>query len=460
MALSPAAAAALLSSSWRCVGERLGCALRLAAARAGTEQPGSGESGEAEAEAWGRSELVTLEQPQDSSVENACVLYLQCSPQQPADIVFLELVSEAKTMEVYTEQEYCGTARGQRVDNLQTDSADDDILLYKKYFKLEYPVSSCELKLLSLGGKEKVRIGKILLGVKPASVKISRDFPPLGKSINLERVQTMMDSMGTKLSPGAQHLMNMVQFQQKNQIAIGGLFQGIFGGGALTPVGNVTNSLRMTDALTDVAPSHVSGKGNAVLIPKSEQPKEPKGIVKCDNEPIQIYEGSSPSSETNSINETSCVSEDSVKDTEPILNGGDLKGLVSTFLCKQVNGQQNAFSSEMLPFLQNLCGQVNELRLEEKVKRTKNTTPATENEGMSDRQNQQPFCSALEKHIIEHMESMEKRLKDYIDHRINTMQADLDAKFVSLTDLLQSPPLKRTATKNYELVNNLTNGEL
>uniref|UniRef100_A0A4W3HEW7 Chromosome 10 open reading frame 88 n=1 Tax=Callorhinchus milii TaxID=7868 RepID=A0A4W3HEW7_CALMI len=375
------------------------------------------------------TQLVTLEQPQDSSVENACVLYLQCSPQQPADIVFLELVSEAKTMEVYTEQEYCGTARGQRVDNLQTDSADDDILLYKKYFKLEYPVSSCELKLLSLGGKEKVRIGKILLGVKPASVKISRDFPPLGKSINLERVQTMMDSMGTKLSPGAQHLMNMVQFQQKvNCIltTIGGLFQGIFGGGALTPVGNVTNSLRMTDALTDVAPSHVSGKGNAVLIPKSEQPKEPKGIVKCDNEPIQIYEG-------------------------------DLKGLVSTFLCKQVNGQQNAFSSEMLPFLQNLCGQVNELRLEEKVKRTKNTTPATENEGM---QNQQPFCSALEKHIIEHMESMEKRLKDYIDHRINTMQADLDAKFVSLTDLLQSPPLKRTATKNYELVNNLTNGEL
>uniref|UniRef100_A0A4W3HEX2 Chromosome 10 open reading frame 88 n=1 Tax=Callorhinchus milii TaxID=7868 RepID=A0A4W3HEX2_CALMI len=383
--------------------------------------------------------------PQDSSVENACVLYLQCSPQQPADIVFLELVSEAKTMEVYTEQEYCGTARGQRVDNLQTDSADDDILLYKKYFKLEYPVSSCELKLLSLGGKEKVRIGKILLGVKPASVKISRDFPPLGKSINLERVQTMMDSMGTKLSPGAQHLMNMVQFQQKVNCILT----------TLTPVGNVTNSLRMTDALTDVAPSHVSGKGNAVLIPKSEQPKEPKGIVKCDNEPIQIYEGSSPSSETNSINETSCVSEDSVKDTEPILNGGDLKGLVSTFLCKQVNGQQNAFSSEMLPFLQNLCGQVNELRLEEK-----------QIEGYKDRRRGglgprvQPFCSALEKHIIEHMESMEKRLKDYIDHRINTMQADLDAKFVSLTDLLQSPPLKRTATKNYELVNNLTNGEL
>lgn len=39
--------------------------------------------------------------------------------------------------------------------------------------------------------------------------------PGPGTGIDLHRVQAMMQEMGTTLSPGAQNLMEMVQFQQK-----------------------------------------------------------------------------------------------------------------------------------------------------------------------------------------------------------------------------------------------------
>jgi len=51
--------------------------------------------------------------------------------------------------------------------------------------------------------------------VKTVSAKLATDFPSLGSSIDLDRVQTIMESMGSKLSPGAQQLMDMVRCQQK-----------------------------------------------------------------------------------------------------------------------------------------------------------------------------------------------------------------------------------------------------
>ncbi|XP_038677669.1 ATPase PAAT isoform X1 [Scyliorhinus canicula] len=402
-----------------------------------------------------RAELVTLVRPQTNTVETPCVLYLQCSTQQPADIVFVEVLSEARTMEVYTEGEYCGTSQGQRVESLQINGDHEQILLFRKYFKLDFPSSSCELKLLSLGGKEKVRIGKLLLGVKHTSVRISRGFSQLGKNINLERVQTMMDSMGAKLSPGAQQLFNMVQFQQKNQAAIGGLFQGIFGARDLIEVGNISSLPQSEEGVTS---SNALSKPNPMSVSKLQETKDPGGITTFNAAFTQTGDGSVSPTETNNENKTS-DSDESTKDVgEQKFARGDLKGLVSTFLSKQSNGEQNAFSSEMLPLLQDLCGQVNELRMGEKIKVTKNNAAA---EDMScGRHYQQAFCSELEKHIAEHMESVEKRLKDYIDCRINILQTNLDEKFVSLTNLLENIALNRTATKSFERDTILTNGEL
>ena len=41
------------------------------------------------------------------------------------------------------------------------------------------------------------------------------DFAALGSGIDIRKVQTIVESVGSKLSPGAQQLMDMVRFQQK-----------------------------------------------------------------------------------------------------------------------------------------------------------------------------------------------------------------------------------------------------
>ncbi|XP_055502762.1 ATPase PAAT isoform X2 [Leucoraja erinacea] len=416
-----------------------------------------GPPGSATREGCGSTEPVILERPQTNPVETPCLLYLQCS-KQLAEITFVEVVSEAKTMEVYTEEEYCGTCQGQRLENSQINSGHKQILLFKKYFKLEFPSSSCELKLLSLGGKAKVQIGEILLGIRHASIDISRGISPLGKNINMQRVQTMMDSMGTKLSPGAQQLLNMVQFQQKNQAAIGGLFQGIFGTRNLTEIGKVIGSSRTTGLSEEGLSSHECIETNPIFTSQMEETKGSKEIFILNGESTETRDASNLANGINN-KKTEYDSEASARDAdEHKFAGGDLQELVSTYLCKQNNGEQNSFSSDMLPFLRNLCSQVNELRIGEKTKAVKHDV--TEEDGTCDRLYQQTFCVELEKHITEHMESMEQRLKDYIDHRINILQDDLDKKFVSLTKLIENAGVKRTATKEIERGAFLTNGDV
>ncbi|XP_051883344.1 ATPase PAAT [Pristis pectinata] len=437
-------------AAWKCGEGGLREVLRLVAA--GSESGGGGE------ESALRTEPVTLERPQTNTVETPCVLYLQCANQH-AEIIFVEVVSEAKTMEVYTEEEYCGTCQGQRIDNPQINSGHEQVLLFKKYFKLDFPSSSCELKLLSLGGKEKVQIGEILLGIRHASVSIPRGISPLGRNINLQRVQTMMDSMGTKLSPGAQQLLNMVQFQQKqNQAAIGGLFQGIFGTRNLAEIGKVVGSSQTTTESEEGVTSHECTETNPISISQLEETKKPEEIIVFNGESTETRGASNLATGINN-KKTVYDSEASIKDVdEQKFAGGGLQELVSTYLCKQNNGEQNTFSSEMLPFLRNLSSQVNELRIGEKAKANKHYTAAED--GTHGRLYQQTFCFELEKHISEQMDSVERRLKDYIDHRINILQDDLDKKFVSLTKLIENVTVNRTATKNFECDAVLTNGEL
>ncbi|OWK08124.1 hypothetical protein Celaphus_00008765, partial [Cervus elaphus hippelaphus] len=100
-------------------------------------------------------------------------------------------------MEVYLGEEYCGTSRGKNVCNV----------LDNRF-------------LLSFGEKNCVFISKVVVHVRPVSAHSSAGSPALGSRIDLERVQTIMESMGSKLSPGAQQLMNMVRFQQQKCVRV------------------------------------------------------------------------------------------------------------------------------------------------------------------------------------------------------------------------------------------------
>lgn len=62
---------------------------------------------------------VLLEQMEEGS---PCVLKFHCNPSLPATIGRLLVISEARTMEVYSQTgEYCGTVRGSKDDSIQLD---------------------------------------------------------------------------------------------------------------------------------------------------------------------------------------------------------------------------------------------------------------------------------------------------------------------------------------------------
>ncbi|XP_057593166.1 ATPase PAAT-like isoform X2 [Hippopotamus amphibius kiboko] len=167
--------------------------------------------------ATGQDEVI-LKRNVNSQDESPCFLYLRCDPHGGEEIVSVGILSSARNMEVYLGEEYCGTSRGKNVCSVLDNSEHEKITLYKKYLKLESSTHACKIKLLSFGEKQCVFISKVVVHVRPVSANSSAGGPALGSRIDLERVQTIMESMGLKLSPGAQELMNMVRFQQRNWI--------------------------------------------------------------------------------------------------------------------------------------------------------------------------------------------------------------------------------------------------
>ncbi|KAM9716151.1 LOW QUALITY PROTEIN: ATPase PAAT, partial [Menidia menidia] len=123
--------------------------------------------------------------------------------------------------------EYLGTVRG----DPQTHRVDGGPL-YRKQLTLERPSSACELKLLSLGGRGSVRLARLAVGLRPLAP--GPELPP-GMGIDLQQVQSLVQELGSGLSPGAQGLMDMVQAQQKNQSgSLGGFLPLLMGGGAFS----------------------------------------------------------------------------------------------------------------------------------------------------------------------------------------------------------------------------------
>nr|XP_033799666.1 ATPase PAAT [Geotrypetes seraphini] len=205
--------------SWRAV-PQLSAVLRVT-----SEERGAEES----RQPWGGEKFVTLERVSENNEESPCFLYLQCDPQGQEEILSLTVVSQARNMEVYVnDEEYVGTSRGEEFCLTVSDSGNSTVAFYMKFLKMDSPTSVCKVKLLSLGGKERILLREINVQLTVSSVQHPKHFPPLGARIDLGQVQTMMDCMGCKLSPGAQQLLSMVQHQQKqNPFPFGIQLQGL-----------------------------------------------------------------------------------------------------------------------------------------------------------------------------------------------------------------------------------------
>ncbi|XP_035764674.1 ATPase PAAT [Neolamprologus brichardi] len=308
---------------------------------------------------------VLLEQMEEGS---PCVLKFHCNPSLPATISRLLVISEARTMEVYSQTgEYSGTVRGSKDDSIQLDSADRGPF-YKKQLIIEEPSSACEVKLLSLAGRSSVMVAKVIV-----SLQLLQSCPAPNPGIDMQRVQCLMEEMGTSLSPGAQNLMEMVQFQQKNQTgSLAGFLPLLMGSGAFSGLGREV--------------SMCPGAGN--FLPRPAE-------FKVQNPFVLFF----------------VLRLDHLK-TRPTLH----------FLKGQGVNQGFGSSPELLPMLQNVCGQVTQLRLDD---------AAAEKEKMM-RNGTWELDSAMERRL----EEMEKRLKEHMDRRLDALEQKLEKALLSALPLV------------------------
>ncbi|KAK6329356.1 hypothetical protein J4Q44_G00013340 [Coregonus suidteri] len=333
---------------------------------------------------------VLLEQVEEGS---PCVITLCCAPHCPALITSLLVTSEARTIEVYSQAgDYCGTCRGERDPNAQPDSAERGPF-YRNHLILESPTTSCEVKLLSLGGRGSVAVARVVMGLQTMT---SADCSlSLGPSIDMLRVQSMMEEMGTSLSPGAQSLMNMVQFQQKNKAdSLSGFLPFLLGSGALSALAKGTNG--PSEATADIQQPSVN---------TSFQPDKMSDSASSDP---------CPQSRAASNTHTS------------------LADMMSPFLNGQPGGRRPCIGPDMLPMLQSVCGQVTQLRIEDASKTS------------SGPRQEHVCCRELEQVMERRLGQMERRLMEHMDQRLDALQLRLETALLQTLDLPLSH-LKTTA---------------
>ncbi|KAG7492649.1 hypothetical protein MATL_G00017020 [Megalops atlanticus] len=370
-----------------------------------------------------RSGLVYLERVEEAS---PCSIRLQCAPGSGAVIAGLLVVSEARTMEVYTGAgEYCGTCRGERERTLTLESADESISLYKKYLKLETPAASCDVKLLSLGGRARVGLDGIVLDLQDDGT--ADRTPAAGPSIDLHRVQSMVESMGTTLSPGAQNLMDMVQFQQKNKTdALSGFLPLLLGGGPLAALAKAGMESR---AAADAGPQSTASHKHTDTPPG--QASQPESTVPdALTGPRTQAEPPHPPAANNDRKLTDAVSS--------LLNGHPQRAPCG-------------FGPDLLPVLQSVCGQVAQLRVEDGSPAT--AAPATTT------LKEHSCCEALEGALERRLEEMERRLKQHIDQRLDALQHNLERALLAALPLAHIAQGIKTSTPDWHGVAGLLNGD-
>ncbi|XP_030344186.1 ATPase PAAT isoform X2 [Strigops habroptila] len=370
---------------------------------------GGGEAG---------TEAVVVERRTGGGSAAPCVLQLECRPAGAGEMVSIGIVSEARNMEVYVGEEYCGTGRGESMGAARPPGETEEVTLYKKYLKFECPAASCRIKLLSIGS-----------------------------SIDLDRVQTIMESMGSKLSPGAQQLMDMVRCQQKNSSPFGDKLNWIILGKNADCGGD-----RAVDELHSAAlqPS---------LDPSASEPLPVKNHLTSETEHEDLKISHDLNTQVpergNTFDSESLTAQKSTVDLRD-----DFKAVGSLRMQEQESGTPNVATPQvLLPFLQNLCAQVNHLRLKDGNRHSGKHAVAKEEGLQCVGVEQQPICSYLEKIISKNMDLMEKKLMDYIDRQIQALQTHIDNKMILLMELVQNSQANKISQAHYDSNGGLSNGE-
>ncbi|XP_003961137.2 ATPase PAAT isoform X2 [Takifugu rubripes] len=332
---------------------------------------------------------VLVERTEEGST---CILALCCSPSSNAAISRLLVVSEARNMEIYNQTgEYCGTARGERVTFVLSDISDRGPF-YKKQLILDQPSPACEVKLLSLAGRNSVLVRRVIVGLQQIG-----PGPALGPGIDMKQVQSLVNEMGTSLSPGAQNLMDMVQFQQQNQTgSLGGFLPLLMGGGVLS--GPAQKDRISPEAFhPQPQPEHSRAAAVSITAPDETGPTQ-NGEVSVGSSDL-LSHLIDPEKKTNS------------QSRYPV-SPAQISEMMSHLLKQQGCQQTLAAAGELLPALKSVCGQVSKLRLDNGAVETE--TRMTNGTWELD--------STMERRL----EEMERRLKEHVDRRLDALEQKLE----------------------------------
>ncbi|TMS22039.1 Uncharacterized protein E3U43_012304 [Larimichthys crocea] len=388
-------------AAWVCPAQGRHLADVLLPVLVGNKDDHEGELGQSEGDETNGGGPVLLEQTEEGS---PCVLTLQCSPSSHTAISRLLVISEARTMEVYSPMgEYCGTVRGERDDRVQPESSDRGPV-YRKQLLLERPSSACEVKLLSLAGRSSVLVCRLVVGLQQLQPCLAR-----GPGIDMQQVQCLVEEMGTSLSPGAQNLMDMVHFQQKNQTgSLGGFLPLLMGSGALSAL---AQGAMMSPAAFSRQPQPADSRPQfSSITPADEAPPAQNGAMSNGSA------SSSPDPPLSGVNPENITSSES---RGPVSHA-QLAEMMSRFLNGgQGNDQSLSSGPEFLPMLQSVCGQVTKLRLDD-------ATALAENEKKM-RNGTWELDSAMERRL----EEMERRLKEHVDRRLDALEQKLEKALLS-----------------------------
>ncbi|XP_036295255.1 ATPase PAAT isoform X1 [Pipistrellus kuhlii] len=404
-----------LASSWDAACGALGRSLRVRGAQDSDWEellapPASGQ------------DLVSLKRSPKSPDGKPCFLSLSCAPSGGEEIVSVGILSSARNMEVYLGEEYCGTSRGGSVGNVLDSSEQEKIILYKNFLKLEPAAHACKIKLLSFGEKPCVFVSQVVVHVRPSLAKPPASFAAPGPRVDLERVHSLLAAMGSTLSPGAQQLMSMVRFQQQRGIPLGEQLQAVLGSAACQRVLGLRAS----------APSGAWDRPPCAPAPLRAWPMAGRGTEDANapgEESARPPAGGPPAA---------LGGRDTAPQSLPLPGGElDLQPAASV-LPKKASAGPGAPGPQLLPILQDVCGQVRHLR------GAQDTTwpghvPTPSAGGLAAGMGEQPACSYLERILSKKLELMERRLMDHLEERLRALQEHLDRQVALLARSLHSP---------------------
>ncbi|XP_074963582.1 ATPase PAAT isoform X2 [Phalacrocorax aristotelis] len=322
------------------------------------------------------TEAVVVERRAGGESEAPCLLHLECWPAGGAEMISVGILSEARNMEVYVGEEYCGTGRGESLGAARAPGNTENVTLYKKYLKFECPAASCKIKnSLPLGDKLTWIFGKNSDFGGDHAIDGSRSAA----------LQTSLDKSASEPLP-------------------------------------VQNNLTSETACEDLK-------------------------ISCDLKAEVPERGNADSERLNTQ-----------QNTVDLRNYFKIMGVLR--MQEQASETPNVANPQvLLPFLQNLCSQVNHLRLKD-GDRHFGKKAATKEEGIQCvGVEQQPICSYLEKMISKNMDLMEKKLMDYIDRQIQALQTHIDNKMILLMDLVQNSKPNKISQVHYDSNEGLSNGE-